>query len=211
MNSLHFSYSTLNMLQTNSHCWINKMLKIKQEDKSYFRAGHEGHKIIQDHVAGRKKDERINYLVDEFPITEAHDFDINCKFSIQVGGYEVIGYLDGDDPANKRFLEIKLSGTPWSMMKFKNSMQRKIYGLAKPDYTSSVLLTGSLNPNEWERNHLKRYPVPITQKDRDDAKAWILSGIAIFENGDFNGGLDEDGRCTDPRCPWGKSCHFKQL
>jgi hypothetical protein len=211
MRELHFSYSTLNMLQTYSHCWINKMLKVKQEDRSYFRAGHEGHKIIQDHVAGRKRDDRINYLVDTFPITEAVDFDTNCKFSIQVGGYEVIGYLDGDDPENKRFLEIKLSGSPWSMMKFQRAMQRKIYGLAKPNYTNSVLLTGSLDPNDWTRNKIKRYVVPITDKDREEAVAWIKSGIAIFENGDFNGGLDENGRCTDPGCPWGRNCHFKNI
>lgn len=216
-NSLHFSYSSLNMLRTASHCWINKTLGIKPETTVYMTAGSNGHRIIQDHLAGIKKDDRLAFLEDKFPIVEITAFDKNCKFSIEVDGYEVIGYFDAKDPENKRFGEIKLSGTMWTPRRFQDLPQRKIYALAEPSYTNSVLFTGSLNPNDWstpegKKNMFKIIDVPLTQKDRDEALAWIREGLAIFEAGDFNIGLDDEGRCIMGRqCPWGGNCHFKKI
>ncbi len=210
MKQMYFSYSTLNFLHTHSHCWINRMMGIKAEQNASMKKGIDGHEIIQRHVGGIKSDPRIEYLTEQFPIVEPKDKE-SCKFVFQFMGYDILGFLDGDDPDNKRFLEIKLSSSPWSLKQFKDAVQRKIYALAKPEYTSATLITGSLYPDEWPGKRLKVIQVPLTDKDREEAKIWMKEGIEVFENGDFNGGLDEDGRCTDPRCPWGNNCHFKKI
>ena len=208
---VHFSYSTLNFLHTHSHCWINKMMGIKVPENESMRLGKLNQRIIQEHVSGFKKDPRISYLTAEFSVVEKRDFDEDTKFTLNLFGYEIIGFFDGKSPEDKRSLEIKLSSSPWSMGKFKDSIQRKIYTLAEPNYTESTLITGSLHPEEWEQNKLKFFVIKNTEKDKEDALKWIKEGILIFENGDFNGGLDEEGRCTDPWCPWGNACHFKQI
>lgn len=185
------------------------MSGVKPEEKDFFKKGHEGHRLIQDHVAGIKKHEFLEHITEHFSIVEKVDFDKDCKFTMTIRGYEFIGFFDGKNPENKRFLEIKLSSTPWSLGKFKDSIQRKVYALAEPTYTKAVLITGSLEPVEWKTNKLKVFELGLTQKDRDEALDWINKGLDIFEAGDFNGGLDENGRCTDRFCPWGQACFFK--
>lgn len=213
---IHLSYSTINncLQPENSHNWINKyILKIKPEETIYMTAGRAGHDIIQGHVSGKKPDARISYLTEHFPIVEEKDFDERCKFSFDIGGYEMIGFYDGLDKDNERFLEIKLTNTkPWTLMRFQTAMQRKIYKLADMTLKESVLITGSTNPDFWEREKLKVFSVALTDQDASEAKKWILAGIKVLEDGDFNGGLDpETGRCNLYRCPWGENCHFKHI
>lgn len=220
---IHFSFSTIQycLQPENSHNWINKMAKVKKPVFPAMTAGHEGHRIIQDHVSGKKKDPRIDYITEYFPIVEEKSFDERCKIIIRIDDYEVMGFLDGDNPEAKRFLEVKLSGglngkdpTPWSLGQFKDSVQRKIYALAREDYPEAVLITGSLDPEHWknEMTRLKVRRVDNTPQDRADALKWLKDGIAVFENGDFNGGLDDEGRCTMGRmCSYGDNCQFKQF
>lgn len=224
---LHFSYSTLRMLKEYSHCWINKQLKIKPEERWYFTEGKDGHRIIQDHIGGIKKDPRLAFLEERFSQVEERDFDEKMKFTLNIDGYKIIGFADAKDPLGspKRIGEIKLSSTLWTIKKYQDSIQRKIYSLAFPDYPLSVLITGSRNPNEWcqwagipgesdplpKKNKFALFDVPNTEKDKKDAEKWIKEGLAIFEAGDFNGGLDENGRCISRDCPWGANCHFKNL
>jgi len=220
---MHFSYSTIkNCLQPdNSHNWLNKLWKIQTKVSPHMRAGGENQRIIQKHVSGELKDDRIAYLTEEFPIVEKKQFDKDCEFTIWIGSYRVIGYFDGKNPAKKKSLEIKLSGglngkepTPWSMGDFRKSMQRKIYTLAEPTYEKSVIITGSLDPEHWANpmTRLKVREVDNTEQDKKDAMKWLEAGIAIFESGDYTGGLDENGRCMLGRmCPWGDACHFKNI
>ena len=215
MNKIHLSYSTINncLQPENSHCWINKyVLKIPQEVTHYMTDGQAGHNIIQGHVSKKNPDPRIKYIKDYFPIVEEKRFDERCKFSFEIEGYEMIGFFDGLNNEKKTDLEIKLTATtPWNLMRFQNSLQRKIYKMARPDLVKSVLITGSTNPELWKTQKLKRFEVSATPQDAIDAKAWILAGIKVLEDGDYNGGLDEDGRCNLFRCPWGNKCHFKNI
>lgn len=184
-------------------------------------SGTDGHSIIQKHVSGVLKDPRINYLTEEFPLVETKRFDPQMKFVLNIMGYEVMGFLDGENQQLKKFLEIKLSGgldgkdpTPWTLGKFRDLMQRKIYTLARPDYKKSTLITGSLDPDHWAKpmTHLKVIQCDNTEQDKKEALAWLEAGITVFESGDYNGGLDEDGRCTMGRmCPWGDACQFKRV
>lgn len=205
---MHFSYTTLNMLQTSSHGWLNKVMGIPQEDKVYFREGTEGHRIIQDHVSGRKVDPRLSYLDIHFPIVEKRDFDPDTKFSITVDGYQIIGFYDGLKP--KGWLEIKLSSTPWRISQYVKSPQRWIYAYADPRLEVATLVTGSRNPDDWATQHLQVMEIPATEKDREKGLEFIRKGIEVFESGDFTGGLDDDGFCNDHRCLWGKNCQFRR-
>lgn len=210
MKDLHFSYSSLNDLISCPHSWINKMMGIKKPDYGYFKEGKEGHRIIQDHIGGIKPYSKIEYLTERFSIVEEKEFDPRCKFEIFIDGYSIIGFLDARDEKEKKIGEIKLSSSPWSQGKFRSSPQRKIYALAHPECERSILITGSRNPDEWDTNKLIIRELQITKKDREEAEEWIKKGLQIFENGDFTGGLDENGRCIDPRCPYGNNCYARQ-
>lgn len=214
MGNLKLSYTSLNAIH-NGHEWLNKQMGIPVPDYTFLKDGKDAHRIIQDHVAGIKKDDRLSHIEINFPIVETEDFDPKCKFEVEfTPNYTLFGYIDGLDPENKRFLEIKTSSVPWSMQKFKDAMQRKVYALALLDYKEAYLITCKKDPNSWDNGDApKLFSIPITEKDREDAHAWIADGIARLEEGDFKGGLDENGKCTG--CFWNMpqfkhlaNCHF---
>ncbi len=226
------SFSTINncLQPYNSHNWLNKMLGAKPEDKWYYHAGTEAHRIIQQHVSGAKKHPYLQYIKEKFPVVERVDFDPRCKFAFIINSdgqtfpavrmmghilpknkknYVIIGYFDGRDEEWTKGLEIKTSSNPWSVGKFQKSMQRKLYSLAKPSLKFMYLITGQKDPAQWENEPPKMYKVPVTDQDRRDATEWILKAIHILEAGEFKGGLDENGKCTDPNCYYGANCQFK--
>lgn len=181
----------------------------KQPDNIYFREGKICHRIIQDHVARIKTHKSLKHILYQFPIVEIEDFDPRCKFEFEVDSYTIIGYYDGLNWKNKRFLEIKSSSTLWTMGKFQKAIQRKIYALANPKkLDEACLITGSRKPADWKTQPPKFYKVPLTQQDRDEALTWIKEGIKIIKAGEFTSDL-VDGKCVDPRCYWGENCQFK--
>lgn len=223
---IKLSYSSITNLY-NGHEWINKMLSIPVPDYSFLKDGREAHRIIQDHVSKKAKSEFLKHIEIYFPIVEEESDESDfkkywegkkkCKFSFPVktakNDYEISGYLDGLDPENKRFLEIKTSTNAWSMKQFSDSIQRKIYALAKSDFKEAYIITGSKNPTVWEKEPPKLYSMALTKKDRDEAMDWILGGIEILEKGNFKGGLDEEGYCKScfwnmERYPELANCHF---
>ncbi len=205
---MHLSYSTINMVLEHPHCWLNKMMGFKPEEKPWMTEGREAHAIIQAHVSGKKLDDRLAYIGFHFPIVEETDFDPKCKFSFQFEGWEIIGFFDGLDPANKRFLEIKTSTEPWPISKYQQSYQRRLYSLARPEFTESILITGKRGPNTWKINQPKVYSLPLTDQDREEARVWLKKGIDFINAGDFTSDL-VDGKCVDPRCYYGANCQFK--
>ena len=196
---IRLSYTSLSYLHE-GHPWINKMMGIPVPPYKFLTEGKKAHRIIQDHVSGKKKDKRLKHIEIEFPVGEEKDFDERCRFTFNFSGYEVMGFIDGLDRENGRFLEIKTSSTAWSMKKFRDAMQRKLYALSDSGLKEAYLITGSKDPDGWESNPLKLYSIKIKQSDRNQAIDWIAKGIKILESGDFTGGLDEDGKCTG--CFW---------
>jgi hypothetical protein len=159
----------------------------------------------------------LKHIETKFPVVEEKDFDERCRFSFNVtgksGGYEIFGFVDGIDSKNKRLLEIKTSSTVWSIKKFKDDMQRKLYGLAFPDFIEQYLITCSKDPEKWKTEKPLIYSLKITEKDREDANDWMAKAISYLESGDFSRGLDENGKCTG--CFWNMdryqslaNCHF---
>lgn len=213
---IKLSYTTLNYLH-NGHEFLNAQMKIPVPLYDFLQQGKEGHRLIQAHLSGEKEHPYLKDLKVRFPITEREDFDERCKFSFlmetQIGKYEIFGFVDGLDRENKRLLEIKLSNTGWTMSKFRDAMQRKLYALAYPDYGEQIIVTGSKHPEKWESNPPKLYSLKVSDKDLMDARGWIIKGIEILESGNFKGGLDENGKCTG--CFWNMdrykglaTCHF---
>lgn len=205
---MKLSFSTLNMLHTNSHCWLNRLAGVERVDYWFYKEGREAHRIIQDHVSGVSKHRYLSHIDIHFPIVETKDFDPKTKFEFEFEGYTIIGYYDGIDYKNNRFLEIKTSNKLWSLGKFKKAMQRKLYGLANPELKTSILITGSRKIEDWKEIPPRVYTVPVTKKDLEEVKEWIREGIKILEAGKFDGGL-VDGKCVDPYCPYGQNCLFK--
>lgn len=206
------SYSTINycLQPENSHNWLNKMMGAKVPDNEFFRNGHRLHEIIQGHLSGKKPDSRLEHINYKFPIVEEVDFDKRCEFTFQVNEkYQIRGFFDALDPENKRLGEIKTAGKMWTVGQFQSSMQRKIYALAKPDFTELVGITALSDDSQWPTTPPKVYPIPLTERDRKEALEWIMKAIQTIEKGEFNGGLDENGKCVMRFCNFGENCQFK--
>lgn len=206
------SYTTINncLQPENSHNWLNKQMGIEPPDNEYFQAGKKLHRLTQDHLCGKVIDKRLLHINYTFPIVEEIDKDPKCEFFIKINEkYQVHGFVDGDDPDNHRFAELKFSGKMWSIGQFHRSMQKKIYALGHPTYNDFVGITGLLDESKWDFERPKAYKLPLSQRDRDEAMKFILAGIEVIESGKFDGGLDENGKCTNYRCYYGENCRFK--
>jgi len=211
---IQLSYSTVNMLHTASHNWLNKQMGLRPEDKWYFKEGKVAHKILQEHISGTKRHMLLSTFKDFdnliYPIVEKVDFDPDCKLEKRLDTvYNLIGFVDARTEDWKKILEIKTSSKTWSLLDFKHSMQRKVYCYAHPEIEVATLITCPRKQEEWNENNVKIFIVPTSKKDAEEAKEWIDQGIKIIESGDFTGGLNENGVCVDPYCYYGVNCQFK--
>lgn len=233
---IQLSYSSLNILHTCPHNWLNKQMKIKAEEKPEWAQGKLCHKIIQEYLKiplssrPRSKEEiqllfkkgsidprtkrgmlvslPLKHIKHVFPIVEERDFDPRCKFEFIFENYKIRGFYDGRALDFSQLLEIKTSFKPWSLGQFQKAMQRKLYGLSDKRFKEAVLITGQRDPELWKNDPPKVYKVPFTEKDWHEANLWILEGIKILEKGDFTSDL-VDGKCIDRWCYWGANCQFK--
>jgi len=211
---IKLSYSSLNMIHQASHNWLNKQMGFKPEERPEWKRGKEIHRIVQDHLSGKKPDKRFAHIKYKFPIVEEVDFDSRCKFEFPIktstgNDYLIRGYYDGIDLKEGRFLEIKSGDPLWSIGKFQKAMQRKLYALSNKKLKEAVLVTLSKDEDKWKKQPAKVYKIDITPKDYADVTKWIFDGIGMIESGKFDGGLDENGKCTDKWCYFGNNCQFK--
>lgn len=209
----------MRLLHECPHNYMNKISGVEQPTNEHMTAGKIGHGIIQRHVSGVEIREDLSHIKFTFPIVEKTDFDPDCKFEVLFEGHTIFGFVDGLDPKNKRTLEIKLSYNPWSLQKFKDSPQRKIYGWAlnawnmttcgiTGNYEEAILITGDTNPDQWKYRQIKVARVPFTKQDYREAEEYITKSFDIIKSGDFLTDL-VDGKCVDPRCYWGERCMYK--
>lgn len=205
---MRLSYSTMRLLYECPHNYVNKISGIAQPSRPEFEEGKEAHKILQAHLCGDAIREDLQHLKFHFPIVEKVDFDPHTKFEVPFGKHTIFGFFDGLNIEKGQLLEIKTSSTLWSLNKFKDLIQRKIYGWAMPELKEAILITSARDPEQWKYQPPKAIKVPFTQKDRDEAVEWIEKAIQMIESGDFTGDL-VNGKCVDPRCYWGDACMFK--
>lgn len=216
---IRLSYTSLNNL-FNGHEWLNRQMGVKIPDYPFLQEGKDGHAIFQKHVSGVEKSPLLKHIQIEFSIVESDlpDTDSNywkekekCKFSFVIeeedkqlhgikGDYEIVGYYDGRKEDFSQTIEGKFSSTVWSVGKFKESMQRKIYALSNDAIKEQFLIAGLRDPEQWKQTPPKLYSIKPTKEDKQEAWAWIIKGIKILESGNFKGGLDENGKCLG--CFW---------
>lgn len=206
---MKLSYSTMRLLYECPHNYLNKISGIPQPDRPEFEEGRVAHRIIQAHLCGDAPREDLKHLNFSFPIVEKADFDPNTKFEVSFGEHIIFGFFDGLNREKGQLLEIKTSSSLWSLGKFKDSIQRKIYGWAMPELKEAILITSSRDPEKWKFQPPRAIRVLFTDEDRKDAENWILGAIAKITEGKFTEDLI-DGECIDPRCEWGTSCIFKR-
>lgn len=117
-----------------------------------------------------------------FPQVEEVDRDKRMECFYQINDeYNLHGFFDGKDPKNNRFLEIKTSSTPWNLKRFNDLMQWKVYALANPHFEEVWMITCTRDLKQ-----IKTFNMKITQHHRDQALKWILRGLEILEEGDFD-------------------------
>lgn len=204
-DKIWLSFSTIKMLHNESHCWINKQMGIQVPDNEYFKSGRDIEKIVCDHLSGKKYDDRLLDIKYKFPIVQEVKFDPRCQFKFDIDDkYAMIGYVDARNPANLTVGEIKTRKGLWGLSEWKNSLQRKIYGIGFEKYKTFYLLTF----DKTDISNHKVYPLEPTPDDRREAMEWIHEGIDIIKSGKYDGGL-VDNKC-DGFCLYGKSCSFYQ-
>lgn len=218
------SFSTINncLQPENSHNWLNKQMGAEVPFQHYFEEGKICHRIIQDHVAGIKEDDRLSHIPLQFDVVEIDDKDTRTEFTFNINEkyeeltgkpcplskqYNFHGFFDGRDIDWTKMLEIKSSSTLWSVGKFLKAMQRKCYSIVDT-VVEAYLITCPRDPKLWSRVKPKYFKVPITHADRVEGIEWIVAGAMVLDKGEFHGGL-EDGVCTMARCPYGRNCNFR--
>ena len=193
------SYSTLNELINCPHTWLCKQMGLQRFRTQAMQEGADAHTVIQRHVSGVERDPRLSKLMLYFPVVETRQQDPATHFEYQIDDeYSIHGYMDGKHEELERGLEIKTSSTLWGMTKFYNLMQWRIAALAQPWLKEMWFITATRDL----RNPVC-FTLPVTDKHRQEALAWIQRGIAIIESGDFS--YDGQGRsryCNYLNCPF---------
>lgn len=209
---MKLSFSTMRLLHDCPHNYINKITGIKQPESIYLIEGKAAHRIMQEHVSGRKLHPDFAHINFKFPIVEEKDFDERLSFEVPYKEYIIRGFVDGLDKLipekPEDLLEGKFSGSPWSNKKYKDDPQRKIYAWAIRSIKKCHLITGKRKPEEWRSNRIKTTSIEVVEKDYADAEKYMDEAIEVLETGDFKSDL-VDGFCRDPRCYWGDRCLFK--
>lgn len=181
-NKILLSYSSLNSALNEPHTWINKINGLKTYTTNFFEEGKKAHEIIQAHVTGKHRNELLKDIP-SFPYVEEVDFDEKMKFTFDFGDkYIIRGYIDGFNNDKTEILEIKSSATPWSVSKFNQLMQWRIYALALENAKKVWLVNTPRDPNLWNEENIKIFNKDITQQDRDEAVKWLEKGIHVIEN-----------------------------
>lgn len=195
---MKLSYSTIQATINCRQYFLNKQMDIPKLDFWYFEKGKQVHKKIQDHLSGRNIDQGLTERgLDPnkwyFPIVEEKDRDPDCHFEIDIDGHTIEGYFDARNPG-KMLGEIK-SGS-YSPRDYYKSNQRKLYYLALGDPVSVLI-----NARD-EFSKITTTTITNSEKDRQDALAFVRKGIEIVTGADFEGGEKID--CH--RCIYKDSC-----
>ena len=191
------SCSTLNAFLDCELSYLNKQRKLPTFEFDYFTTGKEAHKIVQKYISGKIDDPRLRELDGlHFPIVEEKDFDDRLRFEIPFGSDKFIGFLDARNDEEKIFSDIKTSTTLWTLKKFLDLMQRKVYQLAYPQYSFVGITT------KPDLSEVYVVEIPNRPKDAEVARDWIVEGFRAIKQSKFQ--ANPDANCY--RCVYKDSC-----
>lgn len=144
--------------------------------------GKIAHQVIQKHCSGVIP-LPILRNIPSFSIVEEKEWDERLKIKFDINEkYGFHGWVDGLEPSRKDFLEIKSSGTPWTLSRFANLAQWKCYALGLPDYKKIFLVNVPRTADLWNDSTIKIFNKDITDIDKQQAWDFINKGISILEN-----------------------------
>lgn len=193
------SYTTLSNLYVSPHSYLNKQLSLKPPETEAMLKGRDLHKIIQDHLLGVKKDDRLSSLDWNFQKAEVH-------VKKDMGEFLWHGYLDCCSYASKVFCEIKTGKNPWNQSRFSSSPQPAYYA-----YVSGLHKTLFITC-DFELGQLKTFYKEFSEEDLQKAKEWAEGAQRIIIEGRLKEDLTErDGKfyCENPACPYKENCQWR--
>lgn len=193
------SYSTLNELILEPHTWLCKQMGLKRITTFQMREGSQAHRIIQRHISNVEKDARLEAIKLFFPTVETKDFDPATHFIKRINEeYSIHGYMDGLDLEKGVGLEIKTSSTPWGITRFYNLMQWRIAAYAQEWLREMWFISCTRDL----KNPIA-FKLGVTEKHRKEAEEWIMKGISIIENAEFEyKGVGKSRYCNYENCPF---------
>lgn len=189
------SYTTINDYHISPHSFLNKAMGVEKEETDAMRAGKEAHDIIQAHCLGKNPDERLKNLTWNFNGSEWH-----CR-RVWDEKTTLHGYIDLVNYKSKMIGEIKTSTSPWGQKQFDTLIQWKYYALIT-GFRKVLFIT--CKP---DLSGVKVFYAEAQAKDMMEAKTWVQKAVDGINAGKFTGDL-VDGKCTNPRCPYGERCWY---
>jgi hypothetical protein len=201
---IQLSYTTLNALIHEPHTFICRyQLNLPKFTTLFLERGKDLHRIVQDHVSGRKEHPALAHLP-YFPHVEQTEYDrmMEVRFPINEE-YSFHGFLDGMNPQTRQFLEIK-TGSHWSKDRFLRLVQWKLYAVARPAYTDVVFVNCPASERAWTPRSIAVYTHRITERDKAEAQAFIDHALDVIAHLDQQK-LYVNGRskyCFYQGCPY---------
>jgi CRISPR/Cas system-associated exonuclease Cas4 (RecB family) len=181
VDKVRLSYSMMNELFLCPHTYINKINGLKRYTNQAMKDGTQVHRIIQEHVSGKTKNELLKDLP-LFEKVETKDLDEKMKVEFHIDDkYYFVGYVDGLDPKTGRMLEIK-SGKKWSIGDFNRLMQWRLYSYVLPHYKTVYMVNTPRKVEEWSEYNVNVYQKDVTEKDIEMAKKYIDKAIYTIEH-----------------------------
>jgi len=181
VDKIRLSYSTINELFAEPHTYLNKIMGIPRHTSQAMEEGKSAHKIIQEHVSGKK----LNPLLDKLPqfgIVETMDRDSKTEIKYQINDkYYLIGYADGIDLKTNSLLEVK-SGKKWTPLEFARLMQWRLYLLGLPDIKTVYLVNTPRLESDWNSDNIRIFKTTVVKNDIKNAKEYLQRAIYMIEN-----------------------------
>lgn len=195
------SYSTMAELMRCPHAYVNKQMGLERFEHAYYDEGRAVHRVIQEHVSGT----RLNPLLEHLPLfdtVETEDFDPKTYFEFEHNGFIVHGYLDGYDSERHELLEIKSSSQPWTLSKFADLVQWRIYALAKVQAKKAWFVSVPRDMQLWNVHTIKIYNSPISFQDKQKAVEFIDLAIDRVKNIKDAIAAETTQKCSFKQCPY---------
>ena len=191
---IYLSYSTISDYYKAHHSYLNYIMGIKKPVSPQMEQGKKDHETIQAHCLGGNnpalENVKLRFTQKEYEFRVPWD-----------SKYGIHGFIDLWDKDTNSLAEIKTGSAVWSLRKFMDLMQWRLYAKAtetKQCYGISCI-AGVKNA--------RVYPLPYTQKDAIMIDKWVTAAIEMIDAKKFTDDLIEEKWCTG-NCGYRDNCRF---
>lgn len=183
MNKISLSYTTMQAALMEPHTYMNKMMGLKTFSTQAMDLGNAAHEIIQKHISGVEAHPILTEKkLPTFSLVERVKWDDQMRVKFEINDkYYFTGFIDGDEPARKEFLEIK-TGKTWTAGDFARLIQWKLYAIGRPQHTKAWMLNAPKDPEMWMPETIRLYNIDISDSHRQEGWDYIKKVLGIIEN-----------------------------